>query len=111
MRASLSETEIARYKLAGRADGGGHGGVAEGGEAGFSEYDLEAMTAANLLRRGILPSVYLFAADDRILKYKHAVARGNRVETLRDAEPVRAQVGTGDFHHAVCALWAAAGRA
>src|SRR6202035_774516 len=48
-------------------------------EPGLTEYDLEAMTAANLLRRGILPSVYLYAVDDRIYKYKHAVARGNRL--------------------------------
>ena len=49
-------------------------------EPGLSEYDLEALTAANLLRRGILPSVYLFAVDDRIYKYKHAVARGKRLK-------------------------------
>jgi antitoxin VapB len=49
-------------------------------EPGLSEYDLEALTAANLLRRGILPSVYLFAVDDRIYKYKHAVARGARLK-------------------------------
>jgi antitoxin VapB len=49
-------------------------------EPGLSEYDLEAITAGNLLRRGILPSVYLFAVDDRILKYKHAVARGRRLK-------------------------------
>jgi Xaa-Pro dipeptidase len=42
----------------------------------MSEYDLEAMTAANLFKRGILPSVYLYAVDERIFKYKHAVARG-----------------------------------
>ena len=35
-------------------------------EPGLSEYDLEAITAANLLRRGILPSVYLYAVDERI---------------------------------------------
>ena len=32
------------------------------------------------MRRGILPSVYLYAVDDRILKYKHAVARGKRLK-------------------------------
>jgi Xaa-Pro dipeptidase len=49
-------------------------------ERGMSEYDLEAITAANLLKRGILPSVYLYAVDDRIYKYKHAVARGAKLE-------------------------------
>jgi len=49
-------------------------------EPGLSEYDLEAITAAGLLRRGILPSVALYAVDDRIFKYKHAVPRGKRLK-------------------------------
>jgi antitoxin VapB len=49
-------------------------------EPGLSEYDLEAITAAGLLRRGIWPSVALYAVDDRILQYKHAVPRGNRLK-------------------------------
>ncbi len=49
-------------------------------EPGLSELDMEAVTAANLLRRGIQPSVHLFAVDDRILKYKHAVPRGARMK-------------------------------
>ena len=32
------------------------------------------------MRRGILPSVYLYAVDERIYKYKHAVARGARLK-------------------------------
>jgi len=38
------------------------------------------LVAAGLFSRGIMPSVYLMAADDRILKYKHAVARGKELE-------------------------------
>jgi len=33
-----------------------------------------------LLKHGIQPSVYLYAVDHRILKYKHAVPRGARLE-------------------------------
>jgi len=80
LRASLAETEIARYKWLGAQTAAATVESLDAVKPGMSEYDLEAMTAANLLRRGILPSVYLFAADDRIFKYKHAVARGNRVE-------------------------------
>jgi Xaa-Pro dipeptidase len=47
---------------------------------GLTEYEMEAQIAEGLLTRGILPSVYLMAADERILKYKHAVARGKRLE-------------------------------
>ncbi len=45
-------------------------------EPGMNEYAMEAMAAGPLLRAGIFPSVLLMAADDRILRYKHAVARG-----------------------------------
>src|SRR6185503_2860011 len=76
LRASLSESEIARYKWLG--SGTAAATVESLGQVrpGMSEYDLEAITAANLLKRGILPSVYLYAVDERIYKYKHAVARG-----------------------------------
>lgn len=76
LRASLSETEIARYRWLGANTAAATVESLKRVEPGMSEYDLEAITAANLLKRGILPSVYLYAVDDRILKYKHAVARG-----------------------------------
>jgi len=80
LRAALSETEIARYKWLGAETTAATVESLHQVEPGLSEYDLEALTAANLLRRGILPSVYLFAVDDRIYKYKHAVARGARLK-------------------------------
>jgi antitoxin VapB len=80
LRQALSETEIARYKWLGAQTAAATVESLKSVEPGMSEYDLEAMTAANLLRRGILPSVYLFAVDDRIFKYKHAVARGARLK-------------------------------
>jgi antitoxin VapB len=76
LRASLGETEIARYKWLGAQTAAATVESLKAVAPGMTEYDLEAMTAANLLKRGILPSVYLFAADERIYKYKHAVARG-----------------------------------
>ena len=80
LRAALSETEIARYRWLGAETASATVEALQLVRRGVSEYDLEAMTAANLLRRGILPSVYLFAVDDRIYKYKHAAARGARLE-------------------------------
>ena len=80
LRAALSETEIARYRWLGAETASATVEALQLVRRGVSEYDLEAMSAANLLRRGILPSVYLFAVDDRIYKYKHAVARGARLE-------------------------------
>jgi len=80
LRASLSASEIARYRWLGAETAAATVESLYQVEPGLSEYDLEALTAANLLKRGILPSVYLFAVDERILKYKHAVARGKRLK-------------------------------
>ena len=48
---------------------------------GLTEFEMEARVAAALLGGGILPTVYLMAADERIFKYKHAVARGKSVQS------------------------------
>jgi len=79
-RMALTESEIARYRWLGAETAAATVESLNEVEPGLSEYDLEALTAANLLRRGIMPSVYLFAVDDRIYKYKHAVARGARLK-------------------------------
>ena len=80
LRAALSETEIVRYRWLGAETAAATVESLHQVEPGLSEYDLEALTAANLLKRGIMPSVYLYAVDDRIYKYKHAVARGKRLK-------------------------------
>jgi Xaa-Pro dipeptidase len=80
LRASLSESEIARYRWLGSNTAAAMVESLKLVEPGMSEYDLEAMTAANLLKRGIQPSVYLYAVDERITKYKHAVARGAKLQ-------------------------------
>jgi Xaa-Pro dipeptidase len=80
LRQSLSGSEIARYKWLGAQTAAATTESLRQVEPGLTEYDLEAITAANLLRRGILPSVNLYAVDERIYKYKHAVARGNRLK-------------------------------
>lgn len=80
LRAALSESEIARYRWLGAETSAATVEALHQVEPGLSEYDLEAITAAGLLRRGILPSVYLFAVDERIFKYKHAAARGARLK-------------------------------
>lgn len=81
LRASLDEAEIARYRWLGAQTAAATVESLKQVAPGMTEYDLEAITSAALLRRGIQPSVYLYAADHRILKYKHAVARGHKVES------------------------------
>lgn len=80
LRASLEPSEIARYRWLGQETASSTVEALMLVEPGLSELDMEAVTAANLLRRGIQPSVHLFAVDERIMKYKHAVPRGARMK-------------------------------
>lgn len=80
LRAALRETEIARYRWLGAETAAATVEALHEVEPGLSEFDLEAITAGGLLRRGILPSVALYAVDERIFNYKHAVPRGRRLK-------------------------------
>ena len=80
LRAALSDSEIARYRWLGAETAAATVEALHQVEPGLSEYDLEAITEQGLLRRGIMPSVALYAVDDRITKYKHAVPRGARLK-------------------------------
>ncbi len=80
LRAGLQETEIERFRWLGRETADAVTAVLKELTPGISEYAMEGQVAAALLSRGILPSVYLMAVDERIFKYKHAVARGARME-------------------------------
>jgi Xaa-Pro dipeptidase len=80
LRASLQETEIARFRWLGAQTADAVTTVLKQLKPGQTEYEMEGQIAAALLSRGILPSVYLMAADERILKYKHAVARGKKID-------------------------------
>lgn len=80
LRASLQESEIARYRWLGAQTAEATTAVLKQLTLGTTEYAMEGQVASALLGRGILPSVYLMAADERIYKYKHAVARGKKLE-------------------------------
>lgn len=74
-RASLADTEIERYRWLGRNTAEVTATVLHSLQPGLSERTMAARVAAALLERGIEPSVLLMAADDRILRYKHAVTQ------------------------------------
>lgn len=80
LRASLQESEIARFRWLGAETADAVTAVLKELTPGMTEYAIEGQVAAALLSRGILASVYLMAVDDRIFKYKHAAARGARLE-------------------------------
>jgi len=80
LRASLTESEISRYRWLGQKTAGVTTDALKELEPGMTEYEMEALVSDGLLCEGILPSVLLMAVDDRVLHYKHAVARGQRLE-------------------------------
>jgi antitoxin VapB len=80
LREALLPTEIERFRWLGAQTGEAVTEVLKSLRPGITEYEMEGRVAEALLSRGILPSVYLMAVDDRIFKYKHAVARGKKLE-------------------------------
>jgi len=81
LRASLSGAEISRYRWLGEQTAEATEEVLRELEPGMTEFDIEGRVSNALFSRSILPSVLLMAVDDRILRYKHAVARGARLES------------------------------
>jgi Xaa-Pro dipeptidase len=74
-RSSLTASEQDRYRWLGRNTAQITAQLLQSLQPGMTERAITARLAAALLERGIEPSVLLIAADDRILRYKHAVAQ------------------------------------
>jgi antitoxin VapB len=79
-RASLTDTAIERYRWLGRNTAQVTAAVLQSLEPQLTERTMAARVVAGLVERGIEPSVLLMAADDRILRYKHAVTQNARLE-------------------------------
>jgi Xaa-Pro dipeptidase len=79
-RASLSDTEMERYRWLGHNTAQVTTTVLQSLRPGITERTMAARIASGLLERGIEPSVLLMAADDRVLRYKHAVAQNAILE-------------------------------
>ncbi|HEY0795623.1 MAG TPA: aminopeptidase P family N-terminal domain-containing protein [Acidisarcina sp.] len=76
LRASLTRAEISRYRWLGARTAAATSKVLTQLEPVVTEFEMEGMVSDALLSEGILPSVLLMAVDERIFRYKHAVARG-----------------------------------
>jgi antitoxin VapB len=80
LRTPLLPTEIDRFRTAGKQVANIVSSILQHLAPGVTESQMNAMVASELWSVGIQPSVLLMAVDERILKYKHAVAHG---DTLR----------------------------
>ncbi len=79
VRASLTESEIRRYKALGRDCSLAIETVARQVQKGDSEHQVEADLARHLLARGIQPFVVLVAFDQRIERYRHPTPTANHL--------------------------------
>lgn len=82
LRWQLVESELPRYRWLGEHAGQAAADVLKQYRPGMSEREFQALLAERLIERGILPSVYITAVDQRILKYRHAVPREGVLEHL-----------------------------
>lgn len=80
IRYSLTDADIKKYRWLGREVTEGVSEVCRRVQPGMDEFEIEAMTAAELRSRGILPTVLLMAVDDRISKYRHALPGGAKLQ-------------------------------
>jgi Xaa-Pro dipeptidase len=80
LRYELTSGEIARYRWLGRQTADVAQEVILGLRPGMTEISIQAMIAERLILRGILPSVYLNAVDDRITGFRHPVPRKGILE-------------------------------
>jgi Xaa-Pro dipeptidase len=75
VRSQLTESEVERYQWLGRHTADAVTEVVRGLRLGMSETAMQTSLGQALMSRGIMPSVYLTAVDDRIRSYRHAVPR------------------------------------
>ena len=80
LRTPLLPSELERYREAGRQASAIVTSLLQQLQPGITESQMNAMAASALWAAGMEPSVLLMAADDRILKYKHAVAHGDTLK-------------------------------
>ena len=75
LRAPLLTEEMERFRKLGNEAAGAVSDVLQTLEPGMTEHAMGARIAAACLERGLMPSVLLIAADERVRKYRHAVTR------------------------------------
>jgi len=73
LRYQLSHAEILKYRSLGRDCAEAVEQVTRQLVPGMTERQIEAQIADALMRRGIRPTVLLIGADDRILRFRHAL--------------------------------------
>ncbi|MCC6483450.1 MAG: aminopeptidase P family protein [Armatimonadetes bacterium] len=80
LRAELTVQEVQSYRELGRITGLALQRVGESVEVGQSEHEIAGKLAGALYSKGVIASVILVAADERISLYRHPVPTAKRIE-------------------------------
>ncbi|MFZ0391363.1 MAG: M24 family metallopeptidase [Calditrichia bacterium] len=80
LRYRFTEPEMERYRWLGKQTTEAVENVCRRLRPGMDEYEIEAMTAAELRSRGIMPTVLLIAVDNRIYDYRHGLPAGQKLK-------------------------------
>lgn len=80
LRFELTASEVLRYRWLGQHTADAATILLRALRPGMHETTMQGMLAESLLSKGILPSVFLTAVDERIRRYRHAVPRRGVLE-------------------------------
>ncbi len=80
LRYVLTSEEINRYREVSRLAAEAAEVVARKVQPGMTEEEIRALTAFELYKRGLVPTVLLIGVDEGILKYRHVIPKGRRLK-------------------------------
>jgi Xaa-Pro aminopeptidase len=81
MRANLTPEEDARFRKLGHLCAQAMDAAIRGVQPGMTEYQISGMLAAEVMGRGIQPTVNLIATDQRVFDFRHPLPTDRRLET------------------------------
>ncbi|MFA6448252.1 MAG: M24 family metallopeptidase [bacterium] len=80
LQMSLTESEVERFRAVGKDSAEALEAAARSLKPGMTEFEVAGLLSAECYNRGIVPIVALVAADERLLKYRHPLPTGNKIE-------------------------------
>ena len=81
LRYSLTSGELKRYRWVGKQTAEAVESVCRAVESGMDDFQIEAMTAAELRSRGIIPIVLLIGVDNRVGRYRNPLPVGMKLQS------------------------------
>lgn len=76
----LDEQEIKRYRMLSQTAAKELESVCREIEPGMTEFDIQALLAAKVMRHGINPQVMLVATDERVFAYRHPLPTEKKLQ-------------------------------